>query len=105
MVWKPVHGGEFWPPTNIMLSVSAGTGVQLCMALVSLVLVCLGFLSLYGNCEALLITVLVLNVLLGMVARCVSTQICKRTGLLQWKNNVLIIAFLYPGIVFCLTSS
>ena len=27
-------------------------------------------------------------------------SLCKRTGLLQWMNNVLIIAFLYPGIVF-----
>ena len=64
-VWKPVHGDEFLPPTHIMLSVLAGTGMQLCMmTLVSLMFACLGFLSLVPNCEALLITVLVLNVFL-----------------------------------------
>ena len=35
--WKPIHGDKFWPPTHV-LSVSAGTGMQLCMmTLVSLV--------------------------------------------------------------------
>ena len=50
-----------------MLSVLAGTGLQLCMmTLVSLVFACLGFLS--PNCEAILTNVLVLYVFLDMVA-------------------------------------
>ena len=63
-------------------------------------LACLGFLS--PSCKVLLITVLVLNVFLGMVAGFVSFSacLCKRTGVSQWKNNVLIIVFFYLGIVF-----
>lgn len=65
--WKPVYGEEFWSPTHITLSVLAGTGMQLCMmTLVSLVFACLGFLS--PNCEAILTTVLVSYVFLGMMA-------------------------------------
>ena len=52
------------------------------------------------SCEVLLITVLVLNVFLGMVAGYVTAHLCKSTGVSQRKNNVLIIVFLYPGIVF-----
>ena len=73
----------------------------LCMiTLVLFVVAFLGFLSLNTNCEALLITVLVLNVYLGMVVRYVPAHLCERTGVSQWKNYVLIIAFLYPAIVF-----
>ena len=82
-----------------MLSVSAGAGIQLCMmTFVSLVFACLGFLS--PNCKVLLTTLLVLNVFLGIMARYVAARFYKRTEVLQWKNNVLIIAFLYPGIVY-----
>ena len=59
---------------------------------------CLGFLS--PNCKAPLTIVLVPYAFLGMVAGSVSACLHKRTGVLQWKNNVLMIAFLYPGIVF-----
>ena len=91
----------FRPPTHIMLlSVSAGTGVQICiMTLVSLVFACLGFLS-PPNRGALMTTVLVLYVFLGMVAGYVSARLYKTMGGLQWKSNVLMTAFLYPGIVF-----
>ena len=67
---------------------------------VSLVFTCLGFFFPNPNYEFLLATMLVLNVFLGKVAGYVSARLCKRTELLQWKNNALIIAFLYPGIVF-----
>ena len=81
-----------------MLSVLAGSRMQLCMmTLVSLVFVCLGFLS--PNCEAILTTVLVLYVFLGMVAEYVSACPYKTT-VLRWKNNVLMIVFLYLGNVF-----
>ena len=92
-LWKPVCGDESRLPTHIMLSVLAGTGMQLCMMiLVSLVFSCLGFLS--PNCIAILTTVLVLYVFLGMVAKYFSPCLYKRT-VLQWKNNVLLIAFFY----------
>ena len=63
-------------------------------------LACLGFLSPNPSCEVLLIPVLVLNVFLGMEAGFISACLCKRTGVSQWKSNVLITAFLYLGIVF-----
>ena len=99
--WKLVHGDVFRPPTHIMLlSVSVGTGVQICiMTLVSLVFACLGFLS-PPNRGALMTTVLVLYVFLGLVSGYVSARLYKTMGGLQWKSNVLMTAFLYPGIVF-----
>ena len=97
--WKPVHSDDFWSPTCIMLLALANIGMHLCMmTLVSLVFVCLGFLS--PDCEAILIIVLVLYAFLGMVAGYVSACLCKRTGVLQWKNNMLMIAFLYLGMMF-----
>ena len=62
------------------------------------VFACLGFLS--PNCKAPLTILFVPYAFLGMVAESVSACLHKRTGVLQWKNNVLMIAFLYPGIVF-----
>ena len=62
--WKPGHFDEFQLPSCIM-SVSAGTGMQLCMMnLVSLLFTCLGFL--FPHCEALMKTVLVLYAFLGI---------------------------------------
>lgn len=99
--WKLVHGDVFRPPTMIMLlSVSAGTGVQICiMTLVSLLFACLGFLS-PPNRGALMTTVLVLYVFLGVVSGYVSARLYKTMGGLRWKSNVLTTAFLLPGIVF-----
>ncbi|XP_065888892.1 transmembrane 9 superfamily member 2-like [Dysidea avara] len=99
--WKLVHGDVFRPPTNIMLlSVSAGTGVQICiMTLVSLLFACLGFLS-PPNRGALMTTVLVLYVFLGVVSGYVSARLYKTMGGLRWKSNVLTTAFLFPGIIF-----
>ena len=99
--WKLVHGDVFRPPTNIMLlSVSAGTGVQICiMTLVSLLFACLGFLS-PPNRGALMTTVLVLYVFLGVVSGYVSARLYKTMGGLRWKSNVLTTAFFFPGIVF-----
>ena len=75
--------------------------MQLCIiTLVSLVLACLDFLSPNPNCEVILITVLLLDVFLGMMPGYVSACLCKSTGVSQWKNNALIIAFLYPGIAY-----
>ena len=97
--WKPVHSYDFHSPTRIMLSVLAGSGMQLCMmTFVSLLFACLGLLS--PNCEAILTIVLVPYAFLGVVSEYVSVCLCKRTGVLQWKNNMLMMALFYPEIVF-----
>ena len=62
------------------------------------VFACLGFLS--PNCKSPLTILFVPYAFLGIVAESVSACLHKRTGVLQWKNNVLMIAFLYPGIAF-----
>ena len=84
--WKPVCSDDFWSPTCIMLSVLAGTGMQLCMmTLVSLVFACLGFLS--PNCKAILTIVLALYAFLGMVAGYVSACLNASTKVQECYNG------------------
>ena len=82
-----------------MLLVLAGIGMQLyMMTLVSLVFASLGFLS--PNCEVILTIILVLYVFPSMVAEYVSACLCKRTVVLQWKSNVLMVAFLSRNCIW-----
>lgn len=99
--WKLVHGDVFRPPSCIMLlSVCVGSGAQIIfMTFIALVFACLGFLS-PPNRGALLTAVLVLYVFMGAVAGYISARLYKTMGGLRWKSNVLMTAFLVPGLVF-----
>jgi transmembrane 9 superfamily protein 2/4 len=99
--WKLVHGDVFRPPANSMLlSVLLGTGAQISlMALVTLIFACLGFLS-PATRGGLMTAMLVMFVFLGTPAGFVSARMYKMFGGEQWKSNVLMTAFLCPGIVF-----
>lgn len=99
--WKLVHGDVFRAPRmGMLLSVFLGSGVQIFfMTLITLVFACLGFLS-PANRGALMTCVLVLYVCLGTPAGYVSARIYKMFGGEKWKSNVLLTAFLCPGIVF-----
>lgn len=99
--WKLVHGDVFRPPRyGMLLSLFLGSGVQIFfMTMITLVFACLGFLS-PANRGSLMTCVLVLYVCLGTPAGYVSARIYKMFGGEKWKSNVLMSAFLCPGIVF-----
>ncbi|XP_026081414.1 transmembrane 9 superfamily member 2-like isoform X1 [Carassius auratus] len=99
--WKQVHGDVFRPPRmGMLLSVFLGQGTQVfIMTFITLFLACLGFLS-PANRGALMTCAVVLWVLLGTPAGYVSARLYKTFGGVNWKTNVLLTAFLCPGIVF-----
>lgn len=99
--WKLVHGDVFRPPrSGMLLSLFLGSGVQIFfMSLITLVFACLGFLS-PANRGSLMTCAMVLYVCLGTPAGYVSARIYKMFGGEKWKSNVLLSAFLCPGIVF-----
>ncbi|XP_064614807.1 LOW QUALITY PROTEIN: transmembrane 9 superfamily member 2-like [Liolophura sinensis] len=99
--WKLVHGDVFRPPRKgMMLAVLNGNGIQIFfMTLITLVFACLGFLS-PANRGALMTCALVLYVCLGTPAGYVSARIYKTFGGEKWKSNVLLTAFLCPGVIF-----
>lgn len=99
--WKLVHGDVFRPPRKgMILSVFVGNGIQIIfMAIITLLFACLGFLS-PANRGSLMTCVLVLYVCLGTPAGFVSARIYKMYGGEKWKSNVLLTAFLVPGITF-----
>nr|DBA33111.1 TPA: hypothetical protein GDO54_000841 [Pyxicephalus adspersus] len=99
--WKLVHGDVFRPPRKgMLLSVFLGSGAQiLIMTFVTLFFACLGFLS-PANRGALMTCAVVLWVLLGTPAGYVASRFYKSFGGEKWKTNVLLTAFLCPGIVF-----
>ncbi|XP_065127947.2 transmembrane 9 superfamily protein member 5 isoform X2 [Paramisgurnus dabryanus] len=99
--WKQVHGDVFRPPRmGMILSVFLGQGTQIfIMTFITLFLACLGFLS-PANRGALMTCAVVLWVLLGTPAGYVSARLYKTFGGEKWKTNVLLTAFLCPGIVF-----
>jgi len=99
--WKLVHGDVFRPPRyGMLLSLLLGSGVQMFfMTLITLVFACLGFLS-PANRGSLMTCAMVLYVCLGTPAGYVSARIYKMFGGEKWKSNVLLSAFLCPGIVF-----
>ena len=96
--WKLVHGDVFRPPRKgMLLSVFLGSGTQiLCMAGITLVFACLGFLS-PANRGALMTCAMVLFVCLGTPAGYVSARIYKSFGGEKWKSNVLLTSMLCPG--------
>uniref|UniRef100_A0A0N4ZZ31 Transmembrane 9 superfamily member n=1 Tax=Parastrongyloides trichosuri TaxID=131310 RepID=A0A0N4ZZ31_PARTI len=99
--WKLVHGDVFRPPKYVMLlSVFVGAGCQtlLCTS-VTLLFACLGFLS-PANRGSLITFALVFYVIFGIVAGYVSARIFKTLKGISWKTNILLTAFLIPGILF-----
>jgi len=101
--WKLVHGDVFRPPRyGMLLSLLLGSGVQIFfMTMITLVFACLGFLS-PANRGSLMTCAMVLYVCLGTPAGYVSARIYKMFGGEKWKSNVLLSAFLCPGIVFAI---
>uniref|UniRef100_A0A7M5UXH4 Transmembrane 9 superfamily member n=2 Tax=Clytia hemisphaerica TaxID=252671 RepID=A0A7M5UXH4_9CNID len=99
--WKLLHGDVFRAPrAGMFLSVCVGVGTQIgVMVSITLGFACLGFLS-PANRGALMTCVLVLFVCLSAVGGYFSARIYKTLGGERWKTNVMLTAFLFPGLIF-----
>ncbi|KAI8907396.1 hypothetical protein EDD86DRAFT_255792, partial [Gorgonomyces haynaldii] len=99
--WKLVHGDIFRAPTHrMLLSVFIGNGAQLLlMALVTLFLAALGFLSpaSRGSLPTVMFTC---YILFSSVAGYISTRFYKLWGGEQWRRTVLLSASLVPFCAF-----
>jgi len=99
--WKLLHGDVFRSPrAGMLLSVCIGIGAQIIvMVSITLGFACLGFLS-PANRGALMTCVLVLFVCLSAVGGYFSARLYKTLGGERWKTNVMLTAFLFPGLIF-----
>jgi len=99
--WKLVHGDVFRKPRfTKLLVVSVGSGVQILgMSVVTLVFALLGFLSPAAR-GALLQSMVLLFTFMGIFAGYVSSRFYKIFNAEDWKTTTLMLAFLYPGIMF-----
>jgi len=99
--WKLVHGDVFRKPRHSkLLVVSVGSGVQLLgMAVVTLIFALLGFLS-PAHRGALMQSMLLVFTFMGIIAGYTTSRLYKMFNGTDWKATTLLLAFLYPGIVF-----
>ena len=81
-------------------SVFVGSGVQLCcMGVATLTFALLGLLS-PANRGSLITAFILLFVFMGSFAGYYSSSIYKMFRGILWKQNTLMTAFFYPGVVF-----
>mmetsp|Transcript_99023 Transcript_99023/g.144844 ORF Transcript_99023/g.144844 Transcript_99023/m.144844 type:complete len:666 (+) Transcript_99023:55-2052(+) len=101
--WKLVHGDVFRPPPMAgWLSVMIGSGVQLAVSAVFLMLfACFGFLS-PANRGALMQAMLFIFVFMGMVGGYTAARFFRLFKGNRWKENSLFTALVYPGFVFAI---
>jgi transmembrane 9 superfamily protein 2/4 len=100
--WKLVHGDVFRPPATapMLFSVLIGTGMQLgLMITATLAFSFMGLLS-PTNRGSLVTGLIFLYVVMGAFAGYYSSMTYKMFRGTEWKNNVLMTAFLFPSIVF-----
>lgn len=99
--WKLVHGDVFRPPSfsPMLLSVLAGSGLQiLAMTLVTMLCALFGLTS-PANRGGLLTTLLMLFVFMGSIAGYASARVYKLFNGKEWKRNTLLTAAFYPGVM------
>jgi len=99
--WKLVHGDVFRPPSRpMLLAVLVGSGVQVCMCtVILLVFAMLGFLS-PANRGGLLTALVVLLVVMGVFAGYFATRVYKSFKGQYWKKCTLMTALGFPGFIF-----
>ncbi|KAL7568422.1 hypothetical protein ACA910_012139 [Epithemia clementina (nom. ined.)] len=99
--WKLVHGDVFRPTTTapIVLSVLAGTGCQVGSAFAMTILAAMAKLLNPVKKGHTLTAVIILYVLCGSVAGCVSSRIYKFTDGKAWKLTVIMTAVGLPGVL------
>lgn len=100
--WKLVHGDVFRAPefSPMLLSVFAGTGVQIfAMTLSTMTFALLGFLS-PANRGGLLTALLLLFVFMGFFAGYYSARFYKLFNGKEWKTNTMLTSLLFPSVMF-----
>lgn len=99
--WKLVHGDVFRAPDYQSCFASCvGTGVQIfAMVFLTLIFAALGFLS-PANRGALMTTLLLLFVFMGVFAGYYSARVYKMFGQSDWRSNTMLTALFFPGVVF-----
>lgn len=97
--WKLVHGDVFRPPqfSPMMLSVLAGSGLQILAMTVCTMICALFGLTSPSNRGGLITTLLLLYVFMGSFAGYSSARVYKLFGGKEWKKNTVLTAALYPG--------
>ncbi|GMH91606.1 hypothetical protein TrST_g4267 [Triparma strigata] len=99
--WKLVHADVFRPPRTLpmALSILVGTGSQIGMALVlMLLLACMGFLTPTDKGNTLTMVIL-LYVFSGSVAGYWSARLYKLFGGKDWKTNTIATAACFPSCI------
>lgn len=101
--WKLVHGDVFRTPRNpSLLAVLLGSGAQLFAAIsFTLVFAVIGFLS-PANSGAFVTALIVLVFVSSVFAGYISTRLYKMMRGISWKRNILMTAFLVPGVIFAI---
>ena len=101
--WKLVHGDVFRTPANpSLLSVLLGSGAQLFSAIsFTLVFAVIGFLS-PANSGAFVTALIILVFVSSVFSGYASTRVYKMMRGISWKRNILMTAFLVPGIIFAI---
>lgn len=100
--WKLIHADVFRPPTEypMLFCVIVGTGMQLIMCALFLVLfAAAGFLS-PANRGSLMIGMLLLFVLMGSFAGFTAARMYKSFKGKQWHRCTVLTATLFPGSAF-----
>jgi transmembrane 9 superfamily protein 2/4 len=101
--WKLVHGDVFRPPKGffgpMFLSVFVGSGVQLFMMMMAvMVFAVLGFLS-PANRGGLLTAVLLLFVFMGSFGGYYAARLYKMFHGKAWKRNTVLTGVMFPGTI------
>lgn len=99
--WKLVHGDVFRPPlfSPLLLSVLAGTGVQIAVMVVVAMICALFGLTSPANRGGMLTTLIFLFVMMGSIAGYCSARVYKLMQGKKWKHSTFLTATLFPGAV------
>ncbi|MQL72767.1 hypothetical protein Taro_005127 [Colocasia esculenta] len=98
--WKLVHGDVFRPPQNlVLLSAVVGTGAQLTM-LVLLVILLAIIGMLYVGRGAIVTTFIVCYALTSFISGYVSGGLYSRSGGKKWIKSMILAASLFPFMCF-----
>jgi len=98
--WKLVHGDVFRPPPSpMLLSVLAGSGIQILAMVICTMLCALFGLISPASRGGLLSALLFLFVCMGSFAGYCSARVYKLFNGKMWKQNTILTATMYPGIM------
>jgi transmembrane 9 superfamily protein 2/4 len=101
--WKLVYADVFRPPPHAaLLSVYAGSGMQLfVMSILTLTFAAFGFLS-PANRGALLSSILFFYVLMGVPAGYTAARFCKLVKEPNHFKTTLLTSVIFPGVCFAM---